>query len=294
MNEGVSVSIVYDEPAELGEGPQYEVSRDTLWWFDIVGRTLLEHRFATAETIVHPLPFMASELAIIDDHRQLIASENGLYIRDVASGTLTLHTPLEADNSVTRSNDGGVHPCGALWIGTMGKKAEKGAGAIYHFWRGELRKLYANITVPNAISFTPDGGTAYFTDTRTELLQRVAVDPGTGLPLGEPTIAHDQRGKKGDLDGAIVDRDGTIWIALWGAGLLNAYSPSGELVRSIAIPASLATCPAFVGPKSDRLIVTSAWEILSAEQRAREPHAGKTFFLDVEVKGWPAPRILLA
>jgi sugar lactone lactonase len=292
--ENVTARVIHDEPAELGEGPRYEPSSDTLWWFDIVGRFLLEHRFATGETKAHPLPFMASVLATIDDGRQLVASEHGLYVRDVASGDLTLHTPLEADNPATRSNDGGVNPCGALWIGTMGKSAEKGAGAIYHFRHGAIRQLYANVSVPNAISFTPDGRTAYFADTRENLLQRVPVDPATGLPTGEPTIAYDHRGRKGGLDGAVVDRDGNIWIALWGAGLVNAYSPAGESLRSITVPASLATCPAFVGQNSDRLIVTSARDELSAEQRALEPHAGKTFVLDVTVNGWPAPRLLLA
>ena len=55
---------------------------------------------------------------------------------------------------------------GALWIGTMGRKAEKGAGAIYHFGGGELRRLYASVSIPNAICFSPDGATAYFTDTK--------------------------------------------------------------------------------------------------------------------------------
>ena len=35
----------------------------------------------------------------------------------------------------TRSNDARVHPSGTFWIGTMGRNAEKGAGAIYAFHR---------------------------------------------------------------------------------------------------------------------------------------------------------------
>ena len=89
------------------------------------------------------------------------------------TAVLTLHVALEADNAATRSNDGRVHPSGALWIGTMGRKAEKGAGAIYHFGGGELRRLYAGISIPNAICFSPDGATAYFTDTREAILYRV-------------------------------------------------------------------------------------------------------------------------
>ena len=93
---------------ELGEGPDYDTRTNTAWWFDIVGRTLLEHRFATGETIAHSLPRMASVVARIDERSQLLAMEDGFYLRAVRDGGLTLLAPLEADNPVTRSNDGDV------------------------------------------------------------------------------------------------------------------------------------------------------------------------------------------
>ncbi len=110
--------------ANSARGHAYDPATGKLFWFDIVGKKLLEKKFADGPTIVHDLPFMASALAMIDADRQLIAAEDGLYIRDVRTGALTLHTPLEADNPLTRSNDSRVHPCGAFWIGTMAKDEE--------------------------------------------------------------------------------------------------------------------------------------------------------------------------
>src|SRR4030088_806797 len=98
---------------------------------------------------------MASALAFIDDQRQLLATENGLCVRDVRDGRLALHTPIEADNLATRSNAGRFHCCGALWIGTMGRKAEKGAGAIYRFHCGEMVRLYVGLSIPTGICFSP-------------------------------------------------------------------------------------------------------------------------------------------
>ncbi len=140
---------------------------------------------------------MASAIAIIDEQRQLIATETGLHVRDVATGKLTLHTPIEADNPLTRSNDSRVHPCGALWTGTMGKKEEKAPGSIYWFFKGELRRLFSDITVSNSICFSGDGALAYYTDTSTGLLMRVACDSATGLPAGEPTVFVDHRSSQG-------------------------------------------------------------------------------------------------
>ena len=213
--------------------------------------------------------------------------------RDIASGRFTLHLGLEADNAANRSNDGRVHPCGALWIGTMGRKAENGAGAIYHFGSGELRRLYAGISIPNAICFSPDGATAYFTDTSEAILHRVAIDPLNALPTSDPAPLFDHRGGVGGLDGAVVDAEGLIWNARWGGSCIDAYSPEGERVRTIGVPARQPSCPVFVGRNFDRLLVTSAWEGMDEHARAADPHHGQTFILDVGAQGRAEPRIKL-
>jgi sugar lactone lactonase YvrE len=286
-------SFFSDVVCELGEGPSYDETARAMFWFDINGRKLLEKRDGSDETIVHDLPFMASAIASIDAERQLVASETGLHVRDRASGRLTLHAPIEEGNAATRSNDSRVHPCGAFWIGTMPKDEGSKSGAIYWFFKGELRTLYPGIGIPNSICFSPDGATAYFTDTGTGLLMRVGCDPATGLPVGEPAIFLDWRGKHGWIDGSIVDAEGVLWNARWGAGALDAWSPDGRHLSTIDIPATQSSCPAFLGPDSSRIVVTSAWKGMSAEQRAADPHAGKTFLVDLPVKGRLEPRVLL-
>jgi sugar lactone lactonase YvrE len=97
----------------------------------------------------------------------------------------------------------------------MGRKAEKGAGAIYRFHGGELVRLYAGVTIPNAICFSPDGATAYFTDSSEGILHRVAIDPANAMPIGNPAILYDHRGGVGGLDGAVVDAEGLICALGW-------------------------------------------------------------------------------
>ncbi len=291
--EEVGTTILSERHCHLGEGPTYDAATDTAWWFDILERVLFQADLASGEVTSHELPVMASVLAFVDDRRQLLATENGLYVRDIRHSRLTLHTPLESDNAATRSNDGRTHPCGALWIGTMGRKAEKGAGAIYRFYRGELSRLYASVTIPNAICFSPDGATAYFTDSSEGILHRVAVDPATAMPIGNPETLYDHRAGTGGLDGAVVDVEGLIWNARWGGSCIDVYTPAGERVRTIRVPAKQASCPVFVGAKFDRLLVTSAWEGMDDRAKAADPHHGKTFILDVGAIGRPEPRVKL-
>lgn len=235
---------------------------------------------------------MASALGRIDAERQLIVAEDGLYIRRRSDGAMTLYLPLEADNPRTRSNDSRVHPSGTFWIGTMGRDADQGMGAIYALHRGEITKLFPNITIPNAICFSPDGATGYFADSRTNVLHRVALDPSTGLPTGAPEVLLRNR-DTGGLDGAVVDADGCIWNARWGAACIDVYSPQGAHLRALAVPARQSSCPAFVGADFSRLLVTSAWEGMDEAARAADPEHGRTFILEARARGRPEPDVRL-
>ncbi|CCD97510.1 SMP-30/gluconolactonase/LRE family protein [Bradyrhizobium sp. STM 3809] len=291
--EQVLATVLCAERCHLGEGPTYDPRTDTAWWFDIREGLLFEAVIGTGEVRRHALGRMASALGRIDAHSQLIVAEDGLYIRTVADGTLSLYLPLEADNPATRSNDSRVHPSGTFWIGTMGRKAERGLGAIYALHRGEIVRLFPNITIPNAICFSPDGATGYFADTDDNVLYRVGLDPQTGLPRGAPEVLLRHSGV-GGLDGAVVDAEGRIWNARWGSGCVDVYSPQGEHLRCISVPASQASCPAFVGEGLSRLLVTSAWQDMDAAARAADPGHGQTFLLDVGARGRAEPDVLLS
>jgi sugar lactone lactonase YvrE len=293
MMEQVPTSILSAERCHLGEGPAYDVATDTAWWFDILEGRLFEAQLGSGQTRSHQLGRMASALARIDAERQLIAAEDGLYVRSVSDGTMVLYRPLEADNPHARSNDARVHPSGTFWIGTMGRKAEAVAGAIYALHRGEISRLFSGITIPNAICFSPDGAVGYFADTAKNELCRVALDPATGLPRGTPEVLLQHRGV-GGLDGAVVDADGLIWNARWGGGCVDVYSPRGEHLRCLRVPARQASCPAFVGPDLSRLLVTSAWQDMDEAARAADPEHGHTFLMEVAARGRPEPDVKLA
>ena len=291
--EQVSTSILSTERCHLGEGPTYDAATDTAWWFDILEGLLFEAHLGSGRVRNYQLGRAASALARIDAERQLIVAEDGLYIRSIGDGRMTLYCPLEADNPLNRSNDARVHPSGTFWIGTMGRGAEAGVGAIYALHRGEISRLFPGITIPNAICFSPDGAQGYFADTAENLLYRVPLDPLSGLPRGAPEVLLRHRGV-GGLDGAVVDADGLIWNARWGGGCIDVYSPQGEHLRCLRVPARQASCPAFVGADLSRLLVTSAWQDMDEAARAADPEHGRVFLMEVAAHGRPEPNVKLA
>jgi len=281
--------VLSEERLELGEGPIYDFLTERAWWFDILGKTLWEYDPANGATRSYPLPFMASVLALIDRKRQLLASDEGLFLRDVSTGALTPYTKPEPDRPGNRSNDGRVHPSGALWIGTMGKGAQTGAGAIYHVADATVTTLFDNISIPNAICFSPDGATGYFADSRANMLMRVPLDPATGLPLGPASVLVDGRAEPGVFDGSVCDAEGTIWNVRWNAGAVDRYAADGSRIARYELPAKRTTCPAFIGKNADRMIVTSAYEGLDEAARAADSLAGATFELGITMQGRHEP-----
>lgn len=293
METAYSGTVLVDTRLTLGEGPTYDPATDTAWWFDILGKGLIEHRFATGQTITHALPVMGSVLAKVDAERQILATEKGIFIRETGTGALTLLTELEPERPDNRSNDGRVHQSGALWVGTMSKTAADGAGAIYHVAGKTVTRLYDGISIPNSICFSPDASLAYFVDTRVNQMMKVSVDPATGLPTGTPSIHINGRERDGGIDGSVCDAEGGIWNACWGVGAVDHYNKEGKHIARYRLPAAQTTCPAFIGAKADRLLVTTATEGLDAEGLAADPEGGKIFLLDVTVKGQHEPSFRL-
>lgn len=280
--------MIFDHtPCELGEGPLWHPERGALFWFDVLNKRM------HGEGRVRAFPEYASAAGWIDRDRLLVATETRLLVLDLETGAERTLAPLEADDPRTRSNDGRADPLGGFWIGTMGKRAEPGAGAIYRYHRGALRKLYAGITIPNAISFTPDGRAAHFTDTKTRRVMKVALD-ADGWPSGEPEVFLDLTDEGLNPDGAVVDADGVFWLAQWGASRVAAYAPDGHFVRAVSFDAPHTSCPAFGGADLADLYCTTARENLDAAGLAAHPHSGKTFVAHGVGRGRPEPRVILA
>ncbi|MEO0938636.1 MAG: SMP-30/gluconolactonase/LRE family protein [Pseudomonadota bacterium] len=271
--------IFDDRVCTLGEGPLWHPEREQLLWFDIVGQRMLAQgaEWSWGECV--------SAAGWIDHDTVLMASETALWQVDLTTGQREHVIALEADNPVTRSNDGRADPQGGFWIGTMGKNTESYAGAIYRYYRGELRQLFDRITVPNSISFAPEGDLAYFTDTFGKRVMRVRLD-ADGWPL-EPELFLDLRAEGLNPDGSVVDAAGNLWNAQWGAARVACYSPDGALLETVTIPARQASCPAFGGAGLSTLYVTSA--AIGLEGR----HEGLTYAVGTAHKGQAEHRVIL-
>lgn len=274
--------MIYDDThCALGEGPLWHPERGELFWFDILSKRLhIKGRHWQFDRHV-------SAAGWIDDDHLLMADSIGLHILALATGQTEHVAEIEADNPITRSNDGRADAWGGFWIGTMGLEAQPGAGAIYRFYKGEVRKLYGDITISNAICFAPDGRTAYFCDTVTRKIMRQKLAEKDGWPVGDPEVWMDFGATDWGPDGAVVDAAGNFWNAQWGANRVACYAPDGTLTQTMAFPGSQTSCPAFGGPDLKTLFCTSAADGLTGGDE------GKTFATSVDTTGQREHQIVL-
>ncbi|OIQ33224.1 MAG: gluconolactonase [Alphaproteobacteria bacterium MedPE-SWcel] len=281
----MSTEVYSSVPCTLGEGPLWHPLRQQLFWFDILGKRMLS--VDGGEDRIWQFDECVSAAGWLDRDRLFMASETGLWTFDLGTETRTLVCPLEADNPVTRSNDGRADPWGGFWIGTMGFAAEPGAGSIYRFYKGELRRLVPDVTISNAICFPADRSCAYYTDTAIGKIMCQPLDARDGWPSGAAEVFLDLSAEEFGADGAVVDCDGNLWNAQWGAGRVACYSPEGALLETVSAPTPQTSCPAFGGEDMATLFITTAAE-------GREPGlAGQTFMSATGATGQREHQVVL-
>ncbi|MDM7458775.1 MAG: SMP-30/gluconolactonase/LRE family protein [Paracoccus sp. (in: a-proteobacteria)] len=279
--------IFDDTPCTLGEGALWHSDRGALIWFDILEKRLYMKAPGGAGQS-WDFADHVSAAGIVDRDRLIVASSRALFEFDLRDGSRRDLIALEAENPLTRSNDGRADPHGGFWIGTMGLNAEPGAGSIWRYFRGELRRLFTDITITNAICFSPDGRHGHFADTAKGIINRVALD-AEGWPVGAPRPFIDLSAEGLNPDGAIIDAEGCLWTAQWGAARVACYDAKGQFLRAITFPASQISCPAFGGPDLRTLYATSARQGLLSPQ----PQDGCTFAADAGARGQREHRVLL-
>ena len=91
----------------------------------------------------------------------------------------------------------------------------------------------------------------------------------------------------------VVDADGYLWTGLYLGGKVARFSPDGELVAVVEIPARDVTKMAFGGPDLSTVYVTTATKNMSKEDMARLPQSGSLFAFNAPVKGVAPARVRL-
>jgi len=290
MTQISSASLFVDCRCTLGEGILWWPDRQSLLWTDIERSTVWMHNVWNTVTRHWSLPDRLGSFAICESGRLLLGLAKSLVFADLGESGSGLRIepimPIEPDLPRTRINDGRTDRAGNFVFGTMHEPHDAPAGSFYQYSsRHGLRRLdLGGVVIPNSICFSPGGRTMYFCDSPDARIRKCDYDAESARVGNVREFVRLNEGS-GLPDGSIVDSEGCLWNAVWGAGLVRQYDPNGRVLAEIPVPAKNLTCVAFGGEALDQLYVTSSRQELTDEELDAAPASGSVYRVHTASRG---------
>lgn len=279
----------------LGECPVWDIDQQCLYWVDITDKILHRYDPATNAVKIWNTPFEFGSIALRKDGRSIIAgTRDGFAIYDLESGECEHFATPEQRLPGNRMNDGKCDPAGRFWCGSIHEVSDpsqrRSIASMYRVATDRsVRKVRGGIKTSNGFAWSGDGRTMYFTDTPTLNILAFDYDVQSGEMGNERIFATVPQGH-GRPDGATVDVEGCLWSAHFAGSRVTRYSPSGEVLLTVDIPAQNVTSCTFGGADMSTLFITTAREDLTQEDLVHQPLAGNVFAYDAGVAGVPMHR----
>jgi sugar lactone lactonase YvrE len=260
----ISVDLVVDAKAVLGEGPVWNVDEQRLYWVDIMKNQIHRTDPSSGRDEVRDFGEQVGCLGFRekkDDKGGLVAAmRSGFYHVDFDKGTRAFICDPE-NKPGNRMNDGRCDPYGAFWAGSMMDPSDRKTrtGAI---WRlapdGSAEMKVDDIGISNGIAFDEERHYFYCADTYADVqtVWRFDHDPDTGA-ISNRRVFITTNDLPGRPDGACVDSDGCYWVALTNCWSIARFTPDGRLDRMIRTPVQKPTMCVFGGPDLSTLFITS-------------------------------------
>jgi sugar lactone lactonase YvrE len=280
------VEVAVHRPAQLGECPLWDETRQCLWWVDIPAGAL--HRFdpVARKDEAENLDVQLAAVALRRNGGLIVAADKGF--ATYQDGALNWIGKVERG---TRMNDGKCDAAGRFLAGTMVSEDDPGTAAFYRLERGEISRLFGGVTISNGLGWSPSGDTMYYVDTPSRRIEAFDYDVSTGRLENRRTFV-DLAEVPGVPDGLTVDAKGAVWVAMSrGGAAVRRFMPSGRPDRMVAMPVPNVTSLTFGGADLDELYVTSSRHGLGEKVVAAYPLAGCVFRVrGLRVQGLPAAR----
>lgn len=283
------VTAVWEIPALLGEGPVWVEAENAVYWVDIFSNQI--HRYTIGDGAKRTWTFDFSITS-------LNPREGGGFVGTTYDGFVAIDfenlsaDPIqlpEADLPGNRFNDGKVDSSGRYWAGTMDQEQESASGALYRLDPDHsVAKVDTGYIISNGPAFNLDNSIIYHTDTMKREIYALDIGAGGGLS-NKRVFARFTEDDQGMPDGMTVDSEDCIWVAHFGGARLTRFSPAGEILETLPLPAPNITSCAFGGSELDTLYITCARIFMSDAELEQYPLAGSLLSVKPGVTGAPTP-----
>lgn len=270
------VELLVDCQNTLGEGIQWSVSKQRLFWTDIQEKKLYCCDEFGGDLTIFDLPERLCSFAFDPDGNLLAAFASGLYRYKLATGDRDLLLAFEPDKEGTRLNDGRCDRAGRFIVGGYNEAGPEPISSVLSFANGLAKVLFKDVKCANGLCFSPNGSVMYFTDTATREIVSFSYDQASGVLSNKQSFAI-LGDDEGSPDGSCVDAEGGVWNAQFRGGRVQRFLADGSRDIRIDLPVPNATCVCFGGCGLNKLYISTARHKMTEDQLQQYPLSGGVF-----------------
>ncbi|MBB2943333.1 sugar lactone lactonase YvrE [Actinoplanes lutulentus] len=274
-----------EQTFRLGEGPVWDAHSGRLLWVDILGRAVYRGVFDDDRLVVEQRVGFADMVGAVTaaaDGTLLVAEQEHLVLVR-PDGTRRVGPRIVPSDQRRRLNDGKTDPAGRFLVGSLALDGNSQHEILVRLEPdGTVTSIDDDLTLSNGLAWSTDGRRLFSVDTFRRTVFVRDYDP---LGARRSFVTLDD----GYPDGIAMDAADHLWVAVWGAGEVRRYDPQGTCVERIAVPAPHTSSVAFAGDDLRRLVITTATDELTVDQRLQFPDSGRVFTVRVDIPGHPVP-----
>jgi D-xylonolactonase len=194
---------------------------------------------------------------------------------------------METDSDETFFNDLTADGQGRLFVGSVGAGpspseelagGERSPGRLYRLdLDGTRTTLSDDVLVSNGLGVSPEDDILYHVDSHRHIVWAFNI-------AGDREVFVDVEEYGGVPDGLAVAADGSVWVAMAGAGLVIGWAADGRRIAEFAVPQPLVTSVCFGGPA-----LTSLYIMTGTNEQYPSDEGGAVRVVDDQRPGLPAP-----
>lgn len=273
----------------VGEGPVWDVREQALYYIDILEKRVFRWRPASDRHRGWDVPDMIGSMALREQGGAIVALPDGIHTLDFENGATAPFALFDPPDPAVQLADGKVDRAGRFVFGTSHRQAKEPTGGLFSLGADRaIAQLDRDLILGNGPCFSPDDRTLYHADSMRQTVFAYDYDLATG-GVSNRRVFFNSTAWGPIPDGATIDADGDMWLAICEGGVVLRLSPAGEVKQVIEMPTKLPASCMFFGPDLDRLFVPS----IDPSFLGREPAEadGWCYAIDgLGVRGLPEPR----
>jgi sugar lactone lactonase YvrE len=281
--KSLSAEPLFNTHNTLGEGPLWHPTQSCLYWVDIEAGHLYRSDPAIKTYTRTRFNTSLGAFCFTQAGGFILATGQGFLTWD-GHETRSIWNPLPNRTGV-RLNDGKVDPSGRFWAGSIDTGQRK--AELYRLDPdGTQHTLLQNLGIANGLDWSLDRQSMYFTDSYQYTIFAFEYDQETGSIKNQRSFIQLSKTSAEIVpDGLCVDAEGCIWSAHWNGWQVVRYSPTGDPILTVKVPAQRVTSCCFGGEQGDLLFITTARTGLSEDALLNQPHAGDVFVVQTKTTG---------